>query len=232
MRLDEIAGNVVDITAKNVKPVRADKASSAPSAAREKNYVVIPYRAIKDKRINTSAAYLVLSAMCAYTNRHGETWVSQQTVADTLGVSRQAIAKQQQILKNYGYLEQIQKGNRHFSSKWRVVFNPALTLEEVKTNTPAALREDPQEERIPLPKTEALDRLAALKNVIKGRRSAQPQELRIDEGSTQPQRLRNSNSIRNQNGVSTQPNGTFSATSIGCEKVVEGSIRKGEWLDE
>jgi DNA-binding transcriptional ArsR family regulator len=176
MRLDEIAGNVVDITAKNVKPVRADKASSERKTTDHRNYIVVPIRAINDQRIHKTAAIVVLMLICSYTNRHGETWVGQQTLADRLKVSRQAVSKQLNRLIELGYLEVIKQGTRNFSTRYRVIFDPKLTFEQVKANTPAALREDAIEHK-PASKESAIDRLSKMKSMLKGRDITQPPEV-------------------------------------------------------
>lgn len=212
--------NVVDLNTTRIKTTPVSKLEHVKIEKREKNYIVIPWRAAVDKRINTTAAFLVLSVMCGFTNRHGETWVGQQTIADILGVTRQAIGKQLKRLVELGYLEVTQKAGKNFSARHRVVFKIGQSLEEVKTNTPARL----QEEAPPVDKEAARERLANIKNMLKGKGSKQPQELLPDATSEVAPGC-------NQTGFLAQPNRGSEATSGGCLRVVEG-IEGTRWLEE
>lgn len=231
MKLGDIAKNVVNIADRDVKPVptkRAYTTSNNIDRPDGRNYVVMPIRAIKDKRINTSAAYLVLSAICTFTNRHGETWVGQQTIADMLGVSKQAIQRQVSRLIETGFLELLEKGHTGKSNRYRVVFDPALSMADVKANTPASLQPDPVVEYKALPKEEALSRIANLKNAIKGRSKQTTPEVVTMTTSE----VVTSDNITRGNG---QPGSTKPTTSGGSRTEVERSITNRameKWLNE
>lgn len=208
----------------NVKPTPVKKAENqAPSKKFVKHYAVVPWRAVADNRINKTAALPVLMAICGYTNRHGETWVGQDTLAAIFGVTRQAVQKQIHRLIELGYMERLIRGNKNYSSRYRVIFDTSLTKEDVHANIPARLQDD-QQMRVsggePLPKEVARDRLKAARQAM----SKQPLRLSDDEDitqppevvstsiSTQPQRLPNTgsqcnleSSQCNQKGVSRQP---------------------------
>lgn len=226
--------NVVNLQDKKIKTTPLKKVDQIKVTPGVKNYCVMPWRAVTDERINKSAAIIVLMAICGHTNRVGETYVSQQTLADILKVTRQAIQKQMSILVKYGYLEVIQRGGKHFSSRHRVVFSTTVSFEEAKANMPARLRDD-NSEPPPAPKETAIKHLEGIKNILKGKTSKQPQELHEDGISKQPQKLTQDDCQSNQKGFLRQPNGGVSATSTGCTKVVEGNIRYTsleKWLNE
>ena len=233
MNIGAFAANIVNLEDRKVRATPSKKADTTKVHRDARNYAVLPIRAIKDKSINTKAAFLVLAHMCAYTNRHGETWVSQQTVAEGLGVTRQAVAKQLKLLMEAGYLECLQRGGKHFSTRWRVVFDPSLTIEEVKANTPASLREDDKIEAKPLSKEEAKGRLEQLKNAIKGRNSTQPHKVALTDDL-------NATSEVASNQFLMQPNGVLNATKRGVQGNLhegctneERSITNGEpWFEE
>jgi len=74
-----------------------------------------PIRALNDARL-TDGAFRTLSLVCSYCDKNGITWVSQQSLADYMGVSRQAITKQIMQLRSLGYIETIKKGHRNTHS--------------------------------------------------------------------------------------------------------------------
>lgn len=67
-------------------------------------FSVIPARAMCDPRVS-NAAYRVLGVLASYADREGWCWPSQQTMADALGVKRQAVAKQLGALEELGYID-------------------------------------------------------------------------------------------------------------------------------
>ena len=201
LNLGDLAGQVVDINGKKLKPasVKAVIANKAPP--RPKHYTISPFRAISDHRINKTAAMIVLLAICSYTNRNGETWVSQQTIADLLQVSRQAVGKQVKRLIELGYIEVLIAGTNHFSNRYRVIFDPNMTREDVNAAIPAALQPE-QPAPQPLSKEAARERLKQAKQAIQ----TQPQKLHLSKIQTQPLEVASKS-------IQTQPNKGSDATS-------------------
>lgn len=96
---------------------------------------MIPFRAVFDKKLSHGALQ-ALAALCAYCNRAGVTWVSQGRIAQDLGITQQAVAKQYKQLKDNGYLEIVRRGFRgQRSDTLRVVFDPDITAEDAITMT-------------------------------------------------------------------------------------------------
>ena len=215
MNLGALASNVIDLADRKIKPVAVKQAQDQPRLPpREKNYVIGPFRALKDQRINKTAAFPVLMAICSYTNRSGETWVGQQTIADIFSVTRQAIGKQVSRLIELGYLEIVQKGGKEYSSRMRVIFDPKMSLEEVKSVIPARLKPEIPPEVI-ISKEEARIRLKKIREA----RMAQPQKLHDNPDDMQPQRLPDDE-------VLAQPNGGLSATSVVAHPATSGGCTK------
>ncbi len=228
--------NVVNLQDKKIKTTPLRKVDTVKVAKGQKHYMVVPWRAACDKRINKTAAYLVLTIICGYTNRHGETWVSQQTIADILDVSQQAVSKQLSILVKMGYLEVLQKSGVNRSARHRVVFDPSMTIDDVKANTPARLREDIPEAQ-PVPKERAREYLKNLKDRLKSKGESEGNDPDLAQPAAQPQELLSGTtpevvSLHNLEGVMAQPGGGLSTTSGSCAIEVEGSIRKVKWLEE
>ena len=59
----------------------------------QRKVCVMPIRAVFDKKMSHGGLQ-ALAALCAYCNRAGITWVSQTRLAQELGISQQAVAKQ------------------------------------------------------------------------------------------------------------------------------------------
>ena len=101
----------------------------------QRKVCVIPFRAVFDKKLSHGALQ-ALAALCAYCNRAGVTWVSQGRIAQDLGITQQAVAKQYKQLKDNGYLEIVRRGFRgQRSDTLRVVFDPNITAEDAITMT-------------------------------------------------------------------------------------------------
>lgn len=101
----------------------------------QRKVVVLPFKAVFDKEL-THGALQALAALCAYCNRAGITWVSQGRIAQDLGITQQAVAKQYKQLKDNGYLQIVRRGFRgQRSDTLRVVFDPDITAEEAITMT-------------------------------------------------------------------------------------------------
>lgn len=232
--LSSLASKVVDLSQKQIKTTPLRKVDHVTVAKAERSYTVIPARAIRDPRINKTAAYVVLSAMCQYTNRMGETYVGQQRLADDLQVSHQAISRQLKILIDLGYIERLQKGNKDYSAKHRVIFDTKLTGEDVRANIPARLRED-NNQPVPLSKEESAERIKKVKELLKKGSSTQHQKLNDDGISIQPVGCIEIQSQRNIEGGSIQPGGGFNATSDVARKVRESNIKEGafeRWMEK
>ena len=88
-----------------------------------RQFVISPIRALTDKRL-TPYAHQILCLVCSYCNKQGITWVSQKSLSEDMGVSRQAITKQITNLRNLGYIEIIKKGFRStHSNTLKVIFD-------------------------------------------------------------------------------------------------------------
>jgi predicted transcriptional regulator len=101
----------------------------------QRKVCVLPIRAVFDKKMSHGALQ-ALAALCAYCNRAGITWVSQTRLAQELGISQQAVAKQFKQLRELGYLETVRKGFKgERTDTLRVIFDPSITAEEAITMT-------------------------------------------------------------------------------------------------
>jgi biotin operon repressor len=76
-----------------------------------RRFVVLPYRAINDRRLRPAALRVLMQA-AAYANRAGYLWASQQRIGQDLGVSAPAINRQMTKLKALGYVERIKGGRK------------------------------------------------------------------------------------------------------------------------
>jgi hypothetical protein len=91
-------------------------------------FSVIPSRAFDDNRIN-SRAIVVLGIIGCYSDRDGWCFPSQVTLAKRLGVSRQAVIKQVNILVECGYIEKRQRTRDNLSTTscmYRILYDPIL----------------------------------------------------------------------------------------------------------
>lgn len=93
----------------------------------QRKIAVIPLRALRDKELNNQSIR-VLGLICSYANRAGITWVANNTLANELQVSKQAISNQVVKLKRKGYLEVIRKGYiGQRTDTLRVIYDPSIT---------------------------------------------------------------------------------------------------------
>jgi DNA-binding MarR family transcriptional regulator len=96
----------------------------------QRKVCVLPIRAVFDKKLSHGGLQ-ALAALCAYCNRAGITWVSQTRLAQELGMTQQAVAKQFKQLRELGYLETVRKGFKgERTDTLRVIFDSAITAEE------------------------------------------------------------------------------------------------------
>ncbi len=114
-----------------------------------RNYCVIPIEAVRDHRLHGTSAFSVLALICTYTDYLGVTWVSQGRIAQELGVSRPAVARQIKKLKELGYLVEEKALNKWQTTKsLKVVFkNAPKDIEEAKANLTAAQQIGVEERR-------------------------------------------------------------------------------------
>lgn len=93
-------------------------------------YAVVPARIAFDKQIS-DGAIRTLVALCKYTNKAGITWISQQRLAQELGISRPALTGSMAKLRRAGYVQVVRKGFRGLhNNTLRVVFDPTISTEE------------------------------------------------------------------------------------------------------
>lgn len=108
-------------------------------------FCVLPLNAFLDKRI-TLATIRVLGVLSSYADKNRQCYPSQSTVAEQLGVSRQAVNFQVKRLKKLGYLEvtrrKDEKSGRETSCLYRIVYaendNTPATPEDAPYATPAS----------------------------------------------------------------------------------------------
>ena len=116
-------------------------------------YIIIPGRAYGDTRMHKyPKTFLILSLCCAHSNaQKGSTlWVNQQTFANMLGVSQQAVSQAMNKLCKWGYMEKIRtqnplrtKGRK--GATWRVIYEPRYSLEEAIKYAPEPPKTPEQE---------------------------------------------------------------------------------------
>lgn len=114
-----------------------------------RNFCVIPIEAVRDHRLHGTSAFSVLALICTYTDYLGVTWVSQGRIAQELGVSRPAVARQIKKLKEYGYLVEEKALNKWQTTKsLKVVFkNAPKDAQEAKANLTAGQQITLEEQR-------------------------------------------------------------------------------------
>lgn len=113
-----------------------------------RKFAVLPISVITDKRI-TPSALRILALVASYANRNGFTWVAQETLAERMGITNQAISLHIVALKKAGYLEETAKaywsGPTARCSTLRVIYDPTLTTEDVIAKTGSADQTDVSE---------------------------------------------------------------------------------------
>lgn len=101
----------------------------------QRKVVVLPFKAVFDERL-TPGALQVLAAVCAYCNRAGITWVSQNRIAAELKTTRQSVTNQLMKLRAAGYVEIIKKGyTAQRCNTLRVIFDESITAQDAITMT-------------------------------------------------------------------------------------------------
>ena len=115
----------------------------------KRNYCIIPIEAVQDKRLHGTSAFSVLALICTYTDFLGVTWVSQGRIANELGVSRPAVARQVKKLKDMGYLVEEKRLNKwQVTKSLKVVFkNAPEDTDEAKANLNAEQQINVEETR-------------------------------------------------------------------------------------
>ena len=130
---------------------------------------VVPFRAALDVNL-TNQSIRVLLLICSYTDKNNLTFVSQQTLADAAGVTRQAITNQMAILRNAGYIEIINKAYKGKSTNTiKVLFNnPTDQVKEIINEA-----KDNQEDI----DFDVQQRIAKLMNNVFGNTKAMPKQM-------------------------------------------------------
>ena len=96
----------------------------------QRKIAVIPLRALRDKTLR-NGAIRVLGLVCSYANRAGITWVSQNRIAEELGITRSGVTHYITHLRSKGYIERIKKGKKlRFTSTLRIIYDEELTAED------------------------------------------------------------------------------------------------------
>jgi biotin operon repressor len=98
-------------------------------------FSIIPTRAIDDSRLS-KPSLLVLCALGTYGDKAGWCHPSQGTIAQRLGVSRQAVGKCIKELEQLGYLEKRRRfgeDGRELASQYRILFDAELPAEFDRT---------------------------------------------------------------------------------------------------
>jgi biotin operon repressor len=94
----------------------------------QRKICVLPLTAVNDKNL-TDGGLRVLAGLCSYCNRAGLTWVSQNTLAKSLGISRQSVTNQIAQLRKLGYVEVAKKSFRGIRpNTLRVIYDPTIDL--------------------------------------------------------------------------------------------------------
>jgi DNA-binding transcriptional ArsR family regulator len=91
-------------------------------------FAIIPARAVEDRRLGP-AAFRVLCCLGTYGDRDGWCWPSSSTMAERLGIRRQAVSRQFKALARLGYIEvqrQKRKDGGDTSNRYRILFDRAL----------------------------------------------------------------------------------------------------------
>jgi biotin operon repressor len=98
---------------------------------KKRQFIMLPVRAAKDKNM-TDSALSVLVLLCSYCDKDGITWVSQNTLAEDLDITRPAVTKQISKLRKLGYVQTIKKGHRNVhSNTLQIIFD---TQEQTQPN--------------------------------------------------------------------------------------------------
>lgn len=143
------------------------------SETRSGRFSIIPAVAVDDKRFDKHPkTKTVLEALGTYSNREGWCWPSQNTLAERLGCSRQAISQHIGLLVNWGYVEKRSRKRPNgstTSNAYRILFdievNPTfLRVYSEEEDEPAAPPKPPEEDHLPI---NVLDMATVLAKVCK-----------------------------------------------------------------
>jgi DNA-binding Lrp family transcriptional regulator len=94
-------------------------------------FSIIPSRAINDKGLSKSAL-IVLNVLGMYGDKDGYSFPSQSTIAEHLGITRQAVQKSLKELKRLGYLDVNYRNDEDGSPLtclYRILFDALLPVE-------------------------------------------------------------------------------------------------------
>lgn len=118
-------------------PGKRPKVVEKPAPPEQKKYAVIPFKAILDERL-TNGDIRCLALLAAYCNRAGITWVSQNTLAERLKVSRQQISRHMAHLRDCGFVRITHKGWRgERCNTLQVVFDETISVDDAVAITSA-----------------------------------------------------------------------------------------------
>ena len=96
---------------------------SVDNAVAPSPFSVMPSRIFADSRI-LNASIRVLGTICCHANQHsGIVFTNQLTIANRLGISKQAVSRQMRLLEKCGYIKKIYKENP-LRKKGRKGFHP------------------------------------------------------------------------------------------------------------
>jgi len=99
-------------------------------------FSVLPSRVFADARI-LNASIRVLGTICCHANQHsGIVFTNQLTIANRLGISKQAVSRQMRLLEKCGYIKKIYKENPlrkkgRKGATWRILYDPKTTDEDI-----------------------------------------------------------------------------------------------------
>ena len=105
--------------------------SNAPSP-----FSVLPSRVFADARVQ-NGTIRVLGTICCHANQHsGIVFTNQLTIANRLGISKQAVSRQMRLLEKCGYIKKIYKENPlrkkgRKGATWRILYDPKTTDEDI-----------------------------------------------------------------------------------------------------
>ena len=76
-------------------------------------FSIMPSRAVSDPKLQPNVVR-TLSALCCYTSANGICYPNQNTLGDLIGVSRALVSRNIGILRNYGYIIDLEPlGKKH-----------------------------------------------------------------------------------------------------------------------
>ena len=112
-----------------------------PAIAKPKDlrqFSIVPIRATRDPRL-TPTILRTLTALCAYTDRMGRTFVSQDRLGKDLGLTGAAVGRHLRALKDLGYIANAKPLHRSQRSKSRrVIYTPRMSEEEIRSSLSSA----------------------------------------------------------------------------------------------